>query len=86
MVIKSLTITEDAYEILKHLKHGDESFSDVILRIGKEKRDNIEKYFGIFKRSQAETEAMIVRVKDRRKEITKEFDERQARFKRLRER
>ena len=33
MVIKSLTITEKAYESLKRLKSGNESFSEIILKV-----------------------------------------------------
>ncbi len=54
MTIKSLTITEDAYDILKSLKYANESFSDVILRIGKSNFSVLDKYFGILKEKDAE--------------------------------
>lgn len=84
MVIKSLSITEDAYNVLKRLKHGDESFSEVIMRVGDEKRDHIKKHVGILKRSQAETDEMLRKIKDRRKEFGKEMEDRQERFRKLR--
>ncbi len=37
MTTKTITVTEDAYESLKGLKKEGESFSDVMLRIGKKK-------------------------------------------------
>ncbi len=35
MVVKTITITEEAYRSLKARKAGEESFSDVILRLTK---------------------------------------------------
>ncbi len=35
MVVKTITITEEAYRHLKARKTGEESFSDVILRLTK---------------------------------------------------
>ena len=34
MTIKTITVTEDAYNAIKKMKLGDESFSDLFLRIG----------------------------------------------------
>lgn len=85
MAVKSLTITEDAYATLKRLKHGDESFSKVILRVGRERGGDIEKYFGILKMSEDETEKMIRKMKERRAEFSKEMENRQKHFKKLRE-
>ncbi len=46
MAVKSLTVTEDAYDALKRLKHGDESFSETIMRVSHEKIGQAAKYFG----------------------------------------
>ena len=46
MVTKTITVTEDAYESLKGLKHEGESFSDVLLRIG-EKKCTVNSFFGL---------------------------------------
>jgi len=35
MAVKTITVTEDAYEIIKRFKEGEESFSDLFLRISK---------------------------------------------------
>ena len=47
MVSKTITVTEEAYRMLNSLKNKYESFSDVLLRLGREK-SVAEKYFGIF--------------------------------------
>lgn len=48
MVTKTVTVTEEAYTLFKGLKKHDESFTDVFIRLAKEK-DVGMKYFGIFK-------------------------------------
>src|SRR3990167_2935100 len=57
MVIKSLTITEDAYNRLKAMKMGNESFSEAIVRISNNKVGAAAKFFGAFKGT--DTEAII---------------------------
>jgi predicted CopG family antitoxin len=37
MAHKTLTISEEAYDALSRLKNGNESFTDVILRLSKQK-------------------------------------------------
>lgn len=78
MTIKSLTITEKAYDALKVLKHGDESFSDAILRLSKEKVGLAIKYFGCLKMAKSELEEWKSSVKRRRAAIEKEFTTRAA--------
>ncbi len=46
MVVKTITVTEEAYNALKRLKGMDESFSQTILKISAG-RGNIGKFFGI---------------------------------------
>ncbi|PIN73393.1 hypothetical protein COV20_04155 [Candidatus Woesearchaeota archaeon CG10_big_fil_rev_8_21_14_0_10_45_16] len=48
MVTKTITVTEEAYNSLKGLKGENESFSDVLLRIGK-KRSTVSNFLGILK-------------------------------------
>lgn len=83
MVIKSLTITEDAYDALKKLKLGNESFSEVILRISRGKSNAIEKYFGTLKMSAKEVNEWQKKIKEERKEFDKNFRERQEKFKEI---
>lgn len=73
MAIKSLTITEDAYETLKRMKYENESFSDVILRVGKTQTNIIEKYFGILKRTEKEVSDWEKEIKKSRKAVDTEF-------------
>jgi len=74
MVIKSLTITENAYDALKTLKYGNESFTDVILRVTKDRTKLIDKYFGIFKGGETEAANLINKIKKRKAEVDKDFE------------
>lgn len=78
MAIKSLTITEEAYNVLKARKHGDESFSEVIVRIGRNKVGAAAKFFGVLKGMDAE--GFEDRIKRRRADIEKEVAQRRKRF------
>jgi len=78
MVIKSLTITEDAYNRLKAMKMGNESFSEAIVRISNNKVGAAAKFFGAFKGT--DTEGFKRRIKERRDEIEREVVQRRKRF------
>ena len=79
MVIKSLTITQEAYNALKQLKVGQESFSQIILRVSKEKKgNNLGRFFGVLKGK--EGEEFEKRIKEGRKEFEKEQKEREKRL------
>ena len=73
MTIKSLTITEDAYTALKTLKHGDESFSEVILRISSEKIGQAAKFFGMFSDDKKSAQEFEKNITSRRKQLETEF-------------
>ncbi len=48
MATKTLTITEDAYGLLKQYKAEEESFSEEILRLlSKKRKKNLSAFFGI---------------------------------------
>ncbi|MBI5392799.1 antitoxin VapB family protein [Candidatus Woesearchaeota archaeon] len=83
MVIKSLTITEDAYNALKSVKYGDESFSDVVLRLSKEKIGAAARFAGALKMSETETRQWKEKVRKRREDMNLEFVQRS---KKMRER
>ena len=83
MVIKSLTITEDAYETLKRIKYTSESFSDVILRIGKSNAFVLDKYFGILKGTEKEAEGLKKKIREERNKVDLEFSNKQKRFGRV---
>ena len=76
-----MTITEDAYDALKAMKHGDESFSEAILRISKARKDHLSRFFGIL--SKEDAEALSKNTKRRRQEIEKEDKERRQKFRRI---
>jgi predicted CopG family antitoxin len=76
MAIKSLTITEEAYKALKQLKHGKESFSQVILRVSRDKVGATAKFLGCLKMSEKEYQDMKKRIRERRMEIEREARQR----------
>ncbi len=58
MVTKTLTITEDAYNLLSGAKFKDESFSEEILRLFSQKRRRpLSDFFGIL--SEEEGQGML---------------------------
>ena len=76
MVIKSLTITEDAYDALKSLKQADESFSEVILRVRQTATSPLDKFFGTLKGSEKDAQEWIENVKKNRMKIRTEINAR----------
>ena len=46
MATKTITIMEDAYEMLLRLKKGNESFSDLIRDLAKNRRGSVEAVLG----------------------------------------
>lgn len=54
MTVKTITITEDAYNLFKRLKEEDESFSDLIKRIGSERKSDINRIFGVLSKYNVE--------------------------------
>ena len=83
MVIKSLTITEEAYDTLKRLKRDDESFSKTIIRVGKSGSGHLSKYLGLLKDDERTAEEMIAEVKMNRRKTITEFEEKQKKLKRI---
>jgi len=79
MTIKSLTVTEKAYDALKRQKRGNESFSEVILRISNEQR-NAKQFFGILNAEPEEISEWKESMLKRRKIVTKEELKRKRRF------
>jgi predicted CopG family antitoxin len=69
MSVKTITITEDAYRRLKSRKLGDESFSDVILRLAK--RRPLSDFGGILRPESADA---IRRAIDEDRELRRKVD------------
>lgn len=65
MVVKTITVTENAYEAIKSLKLPRESFSETILRIAK--RKPLSEFFGVIStRTGERMEHAIVESRKRR--------------------
>ena len=70
MATKTLTITEDAYTILKEKKTEHESFSDVILRFSGKR--SLESFFGALSGKTADAiEEDIKEMRGKHKEMHK---------------
>lgn len=80
MTTKSLTITEDAYDALKALKCGDESFSETILRISKDKIGEAAKLFGAWRDHPKEIKELRRRVREHRRAFDRDIDARRRRL------
>jgi len=80
MAVKTITIKEDAYNVLSSMKKPDESFSDVILRIGSEKPCTAKDLFGKLKLSGKEYKEMKKHIKEIREQMDKEMEARHRVF------
>lgn len=78
MTVKTITITENAYEKIKRLKRENESFSELFLRLSGEKRSTARSMYGILK--DVDTEKLLERTKKMRKEFDKETGKRENVF------
>lgn len=71
MSVKTITVTENAYEALKKMKEPNESFSDIILRVAK--RRPLDDFFGVLsKESGDRLEKAIMKARKRRNLAHKE--------------
>ena len=71
MAVKTITVTEEAYNTLKAMKTIDESFSDAILRIGK--RKPLMSFYGILKgKSGEDFENVIMETRKRHRKLQQE--------------
>lgn len=80
MVVKTITVTEDAYNALKKDKEENESFSEVILRTHGKKL-TVKEICGILKESPEEGKAWSERVKKIHAQFGKDMEERQNKLK-----
>ncbi len=74
MATKTITITEDAYELLARLKRENESFSDVIKR--NFNKGSILEFAGAWKMGEKEADALKARIKRMRDFSDREFNKR----------
>ncbi len=75
MAIKTITVTENAYDTIKRLKSEDESFSDLFLRLG-ERYLTINQVRGILNATPEDAAAFSKRVKQIREELGKGMEKR----------
>ncbi|HLD05526.1 MAG TPA: antitoxin VapB family protein [Candidatus Nanoarchaeia archaeon] len=76
MAVKTVTITEDAYGVLKSWKQPGESFSETLLRVGKKR--SLRDFFGILSKEAGDEMEQI--IKERRKRHTEEHEKRVAKI------
>lgn len=74
MPVKTITITETAYEDIKKLKRENESFSELFLRLSREKRSTGRSIYGILKGE--DTERLLKASRDFRERAEKDMEER----------
>ncbi len=75
MTVKTITITENAYNALKQLKRGEESFSEAILRAVPRKA-TINDWLGALKDSPRSVEAHQQAVAEIRRQMGEKMQER----------
>lgn len=73
MAIKTITVTEDAYDCIKSLKHESESFSDLFKRLAKE-RAVASRYFGILNGDVNEAQQKVLAVREK---VSKDMEKRE---------
>jgi predicted CopG family antitoxin len=69
MAFKTLTIKEDAYDVLNSMKKPGESFSELILRIGGERPVTAKDLFGRSKHSKKDLEILRKHAREARKRL-----------------
>lgn len=78
MTVKTITITENAYEKIKRLKREGESFSELFLRLSAEKRSTAHSIYGILKG--VDTEKLLKASRDFRERAEKDMEKRRHVF------
>ena len=76
-MVKTLTIMDDAYEMLKQRKGKDESFSDTIRRICQQRaQPNLSQFAGILPMTNERAAEFHRSAKETRRQINKAFEKR----------
>ncbi|HLD72934.1 MAG TPA: antitoxin VapB family protein [Candidatus Nanoarchaeia archaeon] len=73
MTTKTITITEDAYTSITSLKSEEESFSNLFIRLAREK-SGAEKYLGILK---GDVHRARIKTERIREDISRDFKKRE---------
>lgn len=72
-MVKTITVTDEAYEMLKRMKNGDESFTEVIKRVAKP-TFQLKDYFGVI--SKEVGDRIANEAKKRRERLSKDIEAR----------
>ena len=75
-MVKTITVTDDAYEMLKRMKTGDESFSEVIRRVA-EPRIRLKDYLGVLPKDDLERARKALH--ERKASFSRDIEERRKR-------
>ena len=81
MTVKTLTITENAYNKLLRLKRAHESFSKLFMRLAEKEKPDIMKYAGLL--TDEEAEKVKLHMGKFRKEFNASYMERAKRVEKL---
>jgi len=73
MATKTITVTEEAYGLLRGLKSEYESFSHLFIRLAKD-RSIADRYFGILKEDAIKAKAAVKKI---RNEVSESFEKRE---------
>ncbi len=71
-MVKTITVTDEAYDALKKLKESEESFSKVIIRVAKTKKTDLRRFLGTI--SDKEADEIRERIHKTRKNISEEIE------------
>ena len=77
MGTKTISISDEAYNLLRAIREGNESFTETILKIAK--KDPLERLTGIL--SKKEADELRSHIKASREAIDKRLEENRARMK-----
>lgn len=77
--MKTITVTDEAYDTIKKLKEKDESFSGLLIRIGKP-RLTAQELFGALRKSEREASEAQLRLKKTRAEASANASDREKKL------
>ena len=78
-MVKTITIMDDAYILLKKLKKKDESFSDVIRRVGYETKIDLKEWLGVLGTDAQRVKEFHAETKKIRQELSVDTEKRNVR-------
>ncbi|MBI5635675.1 antitoxin VapB family protein [Candidatus Micrarchaeota archaeon] len=75
--MKTITITQDAFDAVKSNKGEGESYSELLLKAFKRKKTDLRELVGFLGENEEEAREMQKRLKEIREEDTRGFEERE---------